>query len=159
VSAVPRLLIKVLDAAIDPPSYAREGDAGLDLRSALDVCVPPGHRHTVPTGVAIAVPTGYVGFVVPRSGLAARNGLGIVNAPGTIDSGYRGEIKVIVINHDSDHDIHLARGDRIAQLVVVPVSAVIVETVKDLPESQRGTEGLGSTGGIAQWDTSLRKER
>lgn len=158
-SAPPRLLIKVLDAGIDPPSYAHAGDAGLDLRTAVDLRLPPGHRHIVPTGIAIAVPTGYVGFVVPRSGLAARNGLGIVNAPGTIDAGYRGEIKVIVINHDADHDIHLARGDRIAQLVVIPVSSVIVETVQDLPESQRGTEGLGSTGGIAQWDTSLRKER
>jgi dUTP pyrophosphatase len=158
-SAPPRLLIKVLDPGIEMPSYAHPGDAGLDLRSALDLRLPPGHRQTVPTGIAIAVPEGFVAFVVPRSGLAARNGLGIVNSPGTIDAGYRGEIKVIVINHDPANDVHLARGDRIAQLVVVPVASVIVETVHDLPESQRGTEGLGSTGGIAQWDTSLRKER
>ncbi|MDQ2837234.1 MAG: dUTP diphosphatase [Actinomycetota bacterium] len=129
------------------PSYARDGDAGADLATMVDVRLAPGQRALLPTGIAIALPPGYAGFIHPRSGLAVRAGLGMVNAPGTIDSGYRGEIKVIVINHDRDTMIELRRGDRIAQLVVQRVEHAHFDVVDELPDSERGEGGHGSTGG------------
>jgi dUTP pyrophosphatase len=131
------------------PSYALDGDAGADLATMLDVRLAPGERALLPTGIAIALPVGYAGFVHPRSGLAVRAGLGLVNAPGTIDSGYRGEIKVVVINHDRHEVIELRRGDRIAQLVIQRVEHALFEVVNELPGSVRGTGGHGSTGGSA----------
>jgi dUTP pyrophosphatase len=131
------------------PSYAQPGDAGADLHAAVDVELAPGERAVVPTGVAIALPDGYAGFVHPRSGLAARAGLALVNAPGTIDAGYRGEIKVIVVNLDPRDTIRLSRGDRVAQLVVQRVEAVDFDVVAELPESTRAEGGFGSTGGSA----------
>ncbi len=130
------------------PSYAHPGDAGADLVTTVDVVLAPGERMLVPTGVAIALPDGYVALVHPRSGLAARHGLSIVNSPGTIDAGYRGEIKVLLINHDPVAPIVLARGDRIAQLVVQRFERARFVLVEDLPESVRGTGGYGSTGGF-----------
>jgi dUTP pyrophosphatase len=129
------------------PSYALEGDAGADLCTMVDVRLGPGERALLPTGLAIALPAGYAGFVQPRSGLAWRTGLGMVNAPGTIDSGYRGEIKVIVVNHDRDKAVELRRGDRIAQLVIQRVEQARFELVELLPDSVRGAAGHGSTGG------------
>jgi dUTP pyrophosphatase len=129
------------------PTYALDGDAGADLATMVDVRLAPGERALLPTGIAIALPPGYAGFVHPRSGLAIRAGLGMVNAPGTIDSGYRGEIKVIVINHDRDATIELRQGDRIAQLVIQRVERARFELVEQLPDSARGSGGHGSTGG------------
>lgn len=144
-----RVLLRRLDPALPMPAYAQPGDAGADLVAATDVEVAPGERAVVPTGVAIALPEGYAAFVHPRSGLAARVGLGLVNAPGTIDAGYRGEIKVIVVNLDPREPIRLARGDRIAQLVVQRVEQAAFEVVDELPESVRAEGGFGSTGGSA----------
>ena len=141
------MLLTRLDPALPAPSYARAGDAGVDLRCTTDVVLPPGERAVVGTGVAIALPMGYAGFVHPRSGLAARTGLSIVNAPGTVDAGYRGEILVCVINHDPREELRLRRGDRIAQLVVQKVEHVRFVEVAELPGSERGTGGHGSTGG------------
>lgn len=129
------------------PRYALDGDAGADLCTMVDVRLQPGERALLPTGLALALPAGYAGFVQPRSGLAWRAGLGLVNAPGTIDSGYRGEIKVIVVNHDRDRAVELRRGDRIAQLVIQRVEQVRFEVVQRLPDSARGEAGHGSTGG------------
>src|SRR3954447_6155368 len=141
------ILITRLDPDVPLPSYAHPGDAGADLVTTVDVRLGPGERTVVPTGVAIALPEGYAGFVHPRSGLAARVGLALVNAPGTIDAGYRGEIKVILVNLDPREPLELARGDRIAQLVVQRVeTAVFVETA-ELPDSARAAGGFGSTGG------------
>lgn|GEM_PF-345406 len=131
------------------PDYAVEGDAGADLCTMVDVRLQPGERALLPTGLALALPAGYAGFVQPRSGLAWRAGLGLVNAPGTIDSGYRGEIKVIVINHDRERAVELRRGDRIAQLVIQRVERARFELVERLPDSARGDAGHGSTGGAA----------
>lgn len=131
------------------PRYVLDGDAGADLATMVDVRLAPGERALLPTGIAIALPAGYAGFVHPRSGLAIRAGLGLVNAPGTIDAGYRGEIKVIVINHDRDNPIELRQGDRIAQLVIQRVEHARFEAVDELPDSVRGTGGHGSTGGAA----------
>jgi dUTP pyrophosphatase len=131
------------------PRYAVEGDAGADLCTMVDVRLQPGERALLPTGLAIALPAGYAGFIQPRSGLAWRAGLGMVNAPGTIDSGYRGEIKVIVVNHDRDNAVELRRGDRIAQLVIQRVEQARFELVEQLPASVRGAAGHGSTGGAA----------
>ncbi len=142
-----RLRVQRLDSELPLPSYAHPGDAGLDLYAATDVTLAPGERAVVPTGVAIALPVGCVGFVHPRSGLAARAGLGLVNAPGTIDEGYRGEVKVIAINLDAAEPLRLKRGDRIAQLVVQRVETVAVEEVESLDETLRGTGGFGSSGG------------
>ncbi|GAA4887257.1 MULTISPECIES: dUTP diphosphatase [Saccharopolyspora] len=143
--------VKVLLSRLDPdvplPAYATPGDAGADLVTTSDLVLEPGARAVVGTGVALALPEGYAGFVHPRSGLAARAGLGMVNAPGTIDSGYRGEIKVCLINHDREEPLALRRGDRIAQLVVQRVERAVFQEVDELPESQRGTGGYGSTGG------------
>jgi dUTP pyrophosphatase len=141
-----------VDPSMPVPSYARRDDAGVDLSCTADVVLGPGERAVVGTGVAVALPPGYAGFVHPRSGLAARAGLSVVNTPGTIDAGYRGEIRVCLINHDPRHELHLRRGDRIAQLVVQRVEHVRFVEVTDLPASARGTGGYGSTGGHLNLD-------
>ncbi|MHA7284121.1 dUTP diphosphatase [Arthrobacter sp. TMS2-4] len=140
--------ILMLDDGLEPPAYATDGDAGADLRTAVDLVLAPGERALVPTGVAMALPPGHVGLVHPRSGLAARHGLTIVNAPGTIDAGYRGEIKVCLLNTDLQAPVRLSRGDRIAQLVIQRVERATFAVVDRLPESARGTGGFGSTGGF-----------
>jgi dUTP pyrophosphatase len=141
--------IRRLDPDLPPPSYAHPGDAGADLRAAADVEIPPGGRALVPTGVAIALPDGFVGLVHPRSGLAARLGVTVLNAPGTVDAGYRGEILVNLVNHDRDTPAKISRGDRIAQLVVQRVERADFHVVDELPGSRRGAGGHGSTGGHA----------
>jgi dUTP pyrophosphatase len=138
--------VRRLDPGLPLPSYARPGDAGLDLFSAEDVSLKPGERAAVPTGLAVEIPGGYAGFVHARSGRALREGLALVNAPGLIDSGYRGEIKVIVVNLDPADVVHVARGDKIAQLVVQPVVPAELVEVDDLAASERGDGGFGSTG-------------
>ncbi len=138
-----------LDPQLPLPAYAHPGDAGADLVTAVDVTLAPGERATVPTGTAVALPQGWAGFVHPRSGLAARHGLSIVNAPGTVDSGYRGEIRVTLVNTDRSSPVVLRRGDRIAQLVVQRVEHVRFVEVAELPGSARGAGGFGSTGGFA----------
>ena len=143
------VLVTRLDPALPLPAYARPGDAGADLVTAEDVDLAPGERAVVRTGIAIALPAGYAGFVHPRSGLAAKHGVTLVNAPGTIDAGYRGEIKVILLNTDPDRAVSLRRGDRIAQLVVQRVENVMFREVPALPESARADNGFGSTGGHA----------
>lgn len=140
------MLLRRLDPTVPVPARARRGDAGVDLCCTDDVVLAPGERALVGTGVAIALPFGYAGFVHPRSGLAARTGLSIVNAPGTVDAGYRGEIRVCLINLDPRAEIVLSRGDRIAQLVVQRVEQVRFVEVEELPGSERGTGGHGSTG-------------
>ncbi len=140
-----------LDPELATPAYARPGDAGADLATRVDLTLAPGERRTVPTGVAIALPPGYAGFVHPRSGLAARHGLTVLNAPGTVDAGYRGEIQVTLLNTDLTQPVDLRRGDRIAQLVVQRVEQVQFVEVDGLPESVRGEGGFGSTGGLASW--------
>jgi len=142
----PTLQIRRLDPGLPLPSYAHEGDAGLDLYAAVDVTIAPGERVVIGTGVALAIPPGYVGLTTPRSGSAAREGLSIVNTPGVIDSGYRGEVKMILINLDGSQDIVIARGDRVAQLLIVPVATVDVAECDELADSKRGEGGLGSTG-------------
>ncbi|WP_232663408.1 dUTP diphosphatase [Pseudonocardia sp. TRM90224] len=144
------VLLTRLDPGLPVPAYARHGDAGVDLHCTADVVLPPGERALVGTGVAIALPFGYAGFVHPRSGLAARTGLSIVNAPGTVDAGYRGEIRVCLINLDPRAELHLRRGDRIAQLIVQRVEQVRFVEVAELPASERGAGGHGSTGGHAR---------
>ena len=141
-----KLRLKLLDPDLPPPSYAHAGDAGLDLRAAKDVELKPGSRALVPTGVAIALPPGYAGLVLPRSGRALKEGLGLANSPGLIDSGYRGELKVVLVNLDFDTPIHVSRGDKIAQLVVQKVERVVVEVSEELSSSERGPGGFGSSG-------------
>ena len=148
--------LHALDPGLTPPGYAQPGDAGADLRTAVDVTLAPGERALVPTGVALAIPDGHAGFVHPRSGLAVRHGLSVVNAPGTIDAGYRGEIKVPLINLDPAEPVVLRRGDRIAQLVIQPVVRARFEPVDALPGSQRGAAGFGSTGGFSTENTPGR---
>jgi dUTP pyrophosphatase len=148
--------VRRIDPDLPLPSYAHPGDAGADLVAAADVEIPPGGRTLVPTGIAIALPEGYVGLVHPRSGLAARLGVTVLNAPGTVDAGYRGEILVNLVNHDPDSTAKIARGDRIAQLVVQRVEHAQFLAVDELPESVRGTGGHGSTGGVA---TAAREGR
>lgn len=143
------VLITRLDPDLPLPAYEHPGDAGLDLRARVDVTLAPGERQLVPTGIAIALPAGYVGLVCARSGLAVRHGIGLVNAPGVIDAGYRGEIGVVLVNHDRDAAVTLRRGDRIAQLVVQQVAQADLIEVADLPGSHRGEGGFGSTGGHA----------
>lgn len=138
----------MLDDGIAAPSYAHPGDAGADLRSRIDVVLAPGERALVPTGTSIALPSGFVALVHPRSGLATKHGLTIVNSPGTVDAGYRGEISVTLLNTDSHHPISLSRGDRIAQMVIQRVEHATFEVVDQLPDSVRGTGGFGSTGGF-----------
>ena len=135
-----------LDRELPLPSYAHPGDAGLDLRARHDVTLRPGQRAVVPTGVAVALPAGCVGLVHPRSGLAARHGIALVNAPGTVDAGYRGEVKVVLVNLDPDEAVTLRRGERIAQLVVQRVETVAVVEVDALDETPRGAGGFGSSG-------------
>lgn len=147
-----QVLLTRLDPGVPLPSYARPGDAGADLVTTEDVVLPPGERVVVGTGIAIALPVGYAGFVHPRSGLAARAGLSVVNTPGTIDAGYRGEIRVCLVNHDPREAITLARGDRIAQLVVQRVETAEFVEVAELAASERGAGGYGSTGGHATLD-------
>ena len=142
------ILIQRLDPDLPLPAYAHPGDAGADLTSAVDIELAPGQRALVPTGIAVALPDGYAAFVHPRSGLAVRAGVGIVNAPGTVDAGYRGEIKVLLINHDTTEPVRLRRGDRIAQLVIQRVEKARFSEVKLLPGSARGEGGYGSTGGF-----------
>jgi dUTP pyrophosphatase len=137
-------LIK-LDAELPTPGHAHPGDAGTDLFARRDVVLGPGEWDMVPTGVAIALPDGFVGLVAPRSGLAMRHGISVVNGPGVVDAGYRGELRVIIINHGTE-TVNLSRGDRIAQILVVPVAEVVFEVVEELPESPRGDGGFGSTG-------------
>ncbi len=143
------IAVQRLDPEVPLPAYARRGDAGCDLVTTIDVTLAPGERALVPTGLALALPEGYAGFVHPRSGLAAHHGLGLVNAPGTIDAGYRGEIKVVLINHDRHETLHLKRLDRVAQLVVQQVVHVTWCEVDELSTTERGTGGHGSTGGWA----------
>lgn len=144
------VLVRRLDPGLPLPAYAHPGDAGADLVAAEDVELGPGERAMVPTGLAIALPYGYAAFVHPRSGLAHRFGVGIVNAPGTVDAGYRGEIKVLLVNHDRENAVRLARGDRIAQLVVQRVERARFHEVERLPGSARGEGGHGSTGGVTE---------
>jgi dUTP pyrophosphatase len=143
------ILIRRLDPGLPVPDRAHPGDAGCDLYLCGDVEIAPGQRLVVGTGVCIALPDGYAGFVHPRSGLAARHGVTIVNAPGTVDAGYRGEIKVILLNTDTSHPVRFRRGDRIAQLVIQRVERPIFIEVTSLPGSQRGEGRHGSTGGHA----------
>jgi dUTP pyrophosphatase len=140
-----RVPVKRLDPSVPLPAYARDGDAGLDLCTAEAVTLAPGARALVPTGVAVAIPSGYAGLVLPRSGLALRHGVTVLNAPGLIDAGYRGEVKVLLINHDRE-PASFARGERIAQLVIQPVARAQLDVVDHLPSSQRGEGGFGSTG-------------
>jgi len=135
-----------LDPDLPLPSYAHPGDAGADLVTTVDVTLSPGERAMVPTGIAIALPEGYVALVHPRSGLAARHGLSLVNTPGTIDAGYRGEIKVLLVNHDPVEPVSLRRGDRVAQVVFQRFERAVFTEVDALPESVRGIGGYGSTG-------------
>jgi dUTP pyrophosphatase len=153
VSSVQVLLTRV-DPGVPVPSSARTGDAGADLVTTTDVVLESGERIVVGTGVAIALPNGYAGFVHPRSGLAARAGLSVVNTPGTIDAGYRGEIRVCLINHDPRTPLVLSRGDRIAQLVVQRVEHAEFVEVGALEPSERGAGGYGSTGGHAALDAA-----
>jgi dUTP pyrophosphatase len=143
---VVKLPFRRIDPSVPLPSYAHPGDAGLDLASAVDVEIQPGDRAMVPTGLAVAIPDGYAGFVLPRSGLASRHGLTLANSPGLIDSGYRGEIVCAVVNLDNERSVRIQRGDRIAQLVIVPVAAVEPLLVEELPHSERGQGGFGSSG-------------
>ena len=129
------------------PRQAYEGDAGLDLVACEELTLAPGERGIVPTGIAVEIPEGYAGFVQPRSGLAARHGIGIVNSPGLVDSGYRGEIRIVLINTDSSQPFTVEPGMRIAQLVVVPVASVRLIEVDELATSERGTRGFGSSAG------------
>jgi dUTP pyrophosphatase len=142
----PDVQVLRLDPGMPLPAYARLGDAGVDLRSVADVSLKPGERALIPTGIAVAIPDGYAGFVQPRSGLAIGKGLGLLNSPGLIDSGYRGEIKIIAINLDPENVIDIARGERIAQLVVLSVPQCRIVEVEELPGSERGSGGFGSTG-------------
>jgi dUTP pyrophosphatase len=137
---------KLLHELAQAPSYAHHGDAGADLVCVEDVSLQPGERRLVPTGVAIALPAGYVGLVHPRSGLAAKNGIGIVNSPGTIDSGYRGELKICLINLDPNDTVNLPAGSRIAQLVIQEVTTASFIHVQELDDTERSDSGFGSTG-------------
>lgn len=142
------VLVHRLDPDLPLPGYARPGDAGLDLYARIDVTLAPGERAIIPTGIAIALPPGYAAFGHPRSGLATRHGITLVNAPGTVDSGYRGEIQVNLINHDPRETFQVRRGDRIAQLVVQRVEQIGWIETDSLPESARGETGHGATGGF-----------
>jgi len=141
-----RLAVQRLDPGLPLPAYAREGDAGLDLYAVETVTLSPGARAAVGTGIAVAIPAGCAGFVLPRSGLALRHGLSLLNTPGLIDAGYRGEIRVLLVNHDVAESVTVKRGDRVAQLVVQRVEAAELIEVETLPPSARGTGGFGSTG-------------
>jgi dUTP pyrophosphatase len=150
----PEVLVQQLDPDLPLPVFAHPDDAGADLVSAVDVELGAGERAVVPTGVALALPEGYAGFVHPRSGLAARSGLTLVNAPGTIDAGYRGQVQVVLLNTDRSQAIRLRRGDRIAQLIVQRVERPVFRAVEALPGSVRGSGGFGSTGGFGSANTA-----
>ncbi|MBU6254767.1 MAG: dUTP diphosphatase [Actinomycetales bacterium] len=141
-----QVLITRLDDSIPLPTYAKGGDAGADIVSRIDITLKPGERALVPTGISIALPDGYAAFVHPRSGLAIKHGVTMVNAPGTVDAGFRGELQCIMINHDAHESITFKKGDRIAQLVIQKVEQAEFVEVRDLPGSGRGTGGFGSTG-------------
>ena len=141
-----KVLIKRLDPGVPLPLYAKGGDAGADIVSAVNIILAPGERALVPTGISIALPDGYVALVHPRSGLAIKHGVTMVNAPGTVDAGYRGELKLILINHDRSESVSFKRGDRVAQLVIQQVERAEFIEVQELPGSGRGTDGFGSTG-------------
>jgi dUTP pyrophosphatase len=141
-----KVLITQLDTGLPMPKYAKPGDAGADIYSAIDITIEPGKRALVPSGIAIALSDGYAAFVHPRSGLAVKYGVGLVNAPGTVDAGYRGEISVIVINHDQSESFEIKRGDRIAQLVFQRVERAEFVVVEELPGSNRSGSGFGSSG-------------
>lgn len=141
-----QVLITRLDPSIPLPAYAKGGDAGADIVSRIDITLQPGERALVPTGISIALPDGYVALVHPRSGLAIKHGVTMVNAPGTVDAGYRGELQCIMINHDPKESITFHKGDRIAQLVIQKVERAEFVEVENLPGSGRGTGGFGSTG-------------
>ena len=140
------VLVTRLDPDVPLPARAHPGDAGMDLHSSEDIVLKPGERASVGTGIAVAIPDGYAGFVVPRSGLAAKHGIGVVNAPGLIDSGYRGEVRVLLINLDRFDPFEIRRGERIAQLVIQRVEEASLREVSELPSSARGEGGFGSTG-------------
>ena len=141
-----KLRVRRLDGRVELPAYAYAGDAGLDLRSAEDVTLEPGERRLVSTGLAVAIPDGYAGFVMPRSGLALREGLSMANTPGLIDAHYRGELKISAINLDPSRPIRIERGERVAQLVIIKVPRVELVEVSSLDETDRGTGGFGSSG-------------
>ena len=140
------VLIKRLDESMPLPSYAKAGDAGADLATRIDFIIQPGERMLVPTGISIALPNGYVALVHPRSGLAIKHGISMVNTPGTVDAGYRGELQVILINHDLTQPVSFKKGDRIAQLVIQKVERAQFVEVENLPGSERSADGFGSTG-------------
>ena len=141
-----QVLITRLDSSVPLPRYAKGGDAGADLTTTIDFTLAPGERQLVPTGIAIALPDGYVALVHPRSGLAIKAGITLLNAPGTVDAGYRGEISCILINHDRSESISFKKGDRIAQLVIQKVERADFIELSELPGSGRGSGGFGSTG-------------
>ena len=141
-----KVLITRLDPSVPLPSYAKPGDAGADLTTRIDFTLKPGERLLVPTGIAIALPKGYVALVHPRSGLAIKNGVSLVNTPGTVDAAYRGELACILINHDLTNEVTFKKGDRIAQLVIQKVEEADFVEVDSLPGSDRGSGGFGSTG-------------
>lgn len=158
----PSLRVLRLDPEVPLPHRAHTDDAGLDISAREDVLLAPGQRALVPTGIALAVPTGYAVFIHPRSGLAARHGITVVNAPGTIDSGYRGEVMVCLLNTDPTQSVSLKRGDKIAQLVVQQVEltpVVEVTDAADFHDSERGIGGFGSTGGVAHWSGTGERSR
>jgi dUTP pyrophosphatase len=138
-----------LDAGLPLPAYALPGDAGFDICTSIDITLAAGERAVVPTGIALALPDGYAAFVHPRSGLAAKHGLTVVNAPGTIDAGYRGEVRVCLLNTDRSASVSLQRGDRIAQIVIQPVARAVLHEAERLPGSHRGEGGYGSTGTVS----------
>jgi dUTP pyrophosphatase len=140
------LCVKRVDRELPLPEYAYPGDAGLDLRSTIDCCLAPGQRAMIPTGLQLAIPDGFAGFVLPRSGMAARHGLSLVNTPGLIDSQYRGEIVLIAINLDGDAPVEIKRGDRLAQLVILPVPKVVLTEVDEFADTERNEKGFGSSG-------------
>jgi dUTP pyrophosphatase len=140
------VLIKRLDPSVPLPIYAKAGDAGADLTTRIDFTINPGERMLIPTGISIALPNGYVALVHPRSGLAIKHGISMVNTPGTIDAGYRGELQVILINHDLTQPVSFKKGDRIAQLVIQKVEHADFVEVENLPGSERSVDGFGSTG-------------
>jgi dUTP pyrophosphatase len=148
--------LRRLDHELPLPSYAHPGDAGADLRSAVDVTLQPGERTLVPTGVALAIPEGFVGLVHPRSGLAARHGITIVNAPGTVDAGYRGEVLVNLVNLDASEPFTVHRGDRIAQLLLQEVAQADFLEVDSLPDSSRGDTGHGASGGFGERPQTMK---
>ena len=141
-----KVLITRLDPSVPLPAYAKPGDAGADLVTRIDVTIKPGERVLVPTGISLALPKGYVALVHPRSGLAIKHGISLVNTPGTVDAAYRGEVACILINHDLTNEVSFKKGDRIAQLVIQKVEEAVFIEVEELPGSDRGAGGFGSTG-------------